>query len=174
MPRIENEWLAAVAGHCAAAANASSRRLRKEAPGKRPLRVSQDQQPTLLAQVTATLSGTDADFAATPWTEEGQGHGRRERRSICTAPSPGSTGPAPPTGRSRTASTTSATSSSARTRRKHGPAVRPPTSPHSATSPSGHSARRVRQHRPRPPLPLPRRSAHPRPLRVRLIRHQVH
>ena len=31
-------------------------------------------------------AGPDADFAETTWTEEGTGHGRRERRSIRTAP----------------------------------------------------------------------------------------
>ena len=46
-------------------------------------------QPTLLAQVTAALSGTDAQFAGASWSEEGKGHGRRERRSIRTAPATG-------------------------------------------------------------------------------------
>ena len=43
-------------------------------------------QPTLLEQVTAALTGTDDEFAGTAWAEEGKGHGRRERRSIRTAP----------------------------------------------------------------------------------------
>jgi predicted transposase YbfD/YdcC len=46
-------------------------------------------QPTLLAQVTAALSGTDGQFAGASWSEEGKGHGRRERRSIRTAPATG-------------------------------------------------------------------------------------
>jgi predicted transposase YbfD/YdcC len=46
-------------------------------------------QPTLLAQVTAALAGTDAEFAGASWSEEGKGHGRRERRSIRTAPATG-------------------------------------------------------------------------------------
>jgi hypothetical protein len=46
-------------------------------------------QPTLLAQVTAALTGTDREFSATTWAEEGKGHGRRERRSIRTAPADG-------------------------------------------------------------------------------------
>jgi hypothetical protein len=46
-------------------------------------------QPTLLSQVTAALSGTDAEFAGASWSEEGKGHGRRERRSIRTAPATG-------------------------------------------------------------------------------------
>jgi predicted transposase YbfD/YdcC len=46
-------------------------------------------QPTLLTQVTAALAGTDHEFSATAWAEEGKGHGRRERRSIRTAPADG-------------------------------------------------------------------------------------
>jgi len=43
-------------------------------------------QPGLLQAIAAALAGPDADFAETTWTEEGTGHGRRERRSIRTAP----------------------------------------------------------------------------------------
>jgi predicted transposase YbfD/YdcC len=46
-------------------------------------------QPTVLTQVTAALTGTDREFSATTWAEEGKGHGRRERRSIRTAPADG-------------------------------------------------------------------------------------
>jgi hypothetical protein len=46
-------------------------------------------QPALLGQVTAALAGTDAEFAAVTWTEEGKGHGRHEKRSIRTAPAGG-------------------------------------------------------------------------------------
>ena len=42
--------------------------------------------PTLLAQFTAALSGTDGQFAGASWSEEGRGHDRRERRSIRAAP----------------------------------------------------------------------------------------
>jgi predicted transposase YbfD/YdcC len=50
-------------------------------------------QPGLLAAAAAALAGPDADFAATAWTEAGTGHGRRERRSIRTAPASGITWP---------------------------------------------------------------------------------
>ena len=46
-------------------------------------------QPCLLAAVAEALAGPDADFAETAWAEEGNGHGRRERRSIRTAPAAG-------------------------------------------------------------------------------------
>ncbi len=46
-------------------------------------------QPTLLARVTAALTGTDAGFAEASWAEEGKGHGRKERRAIRTAPAAG-------------------------------------------------------------------------------------
>ena len=46
-------------------------------------------QPTLLEQVTDALKGPDPDFAGTSWAEEGKGHGRREKRSIRTAPADG-------------------------------------------------------------------------------------
>src|SRR5947199_288082 len=37
-------------------------------------------QPSLPEAVTNALAGTDADFTGTSWTEEGKGHGRREKR----------------------------------------------------------------------------------------------
>jgi hypothetical protein len=46
-------------------------------------------QPTRLESVVKALAGPDAGFAGTTWTEEGKGHGRRERRSIRTAPADG-------------------------------------------------------------------------------------
>jgi predicted transposase YbfD/YdcC len=46
-------------------------------------------QPSLLNAITATLTGTDAEFAGTTWTEQGKGHGRREKRAIRTAPAAG-------------------------------------------------------------------------------------
>ncbi|HUN37153.1 MAG TPA: ISAs1 family transposase [Trebonia sp.] len=46
-------------------------------------------QPTLLAQAAAALAGTDDQFKDSSWAEEGKGHGRRERRSIRTAPAAG-------------------------------------------------------------------------------------
>ena len=46
-------------------------------------------QPGLLAQVATALAGADEEFSATTWAEEGKGHGRRERRSIRTAPADG-------------------------------------------------------------------------------------
>ncbi len=48
-------------------------------------------QPSLPEAVTnaLALAGTDADFTGTSWTEEGKGHGRREKRSIRTVPAAG-------------------------------------------------------------------------------------
>ena len=46
-------------------------------------------QSSLLQAVTNALAGPDADFAGTSWTEQGKGHGRRELRSIRTAPAAG-------------------------------------------------------------------------------------
>ena len=53
------------------------------------LMIIKGNQPSLLAAVTEALAGPDADFAETTWTEESKGHGRRERRSIRTAPAAG-------------------------------------------------------------------------------------
>jgi len=46
-------------------------------------------QPSLLGAITARLAGTDTQFAATTWTDQGKGHGRREKRTIRTAPADG-------------------------------------------------------------------------------------
>jgi hypothetical protein len=46
-------------------------------------------QPALLEAVAAALAGPDEDFADGAWAEEGNGHGRRERRAIGTAPAGG-------------------------------------------------------------------------------------
>jgi predicted transposase YbfD/YdcC len=43
-------------------------------------------QPSLLAAIQEALAGPDSGFAASSWTEQGTGHGRRERRSIRVAP----------------------------------------------------------------------------------------
>ncbi len=53
------------------------------------LMIVKGSQPCLLAAVTGALAGPDADFAETTWTGESKGHGRRERRSIRTAPASG-------------------------------------------------------------------------------------
>jgi predicted transposase YbfD/YdcC len=53
------------------------------------LMIAKGNQPTLLETVTQALAGSDSDFADATWTEEGTGHGRRERRSIRTAPADG-------------------------------------------------------------------------------------
>jgi predicted transposase YbfD/YdcC len=57
------------------------------------LMIIKGNQPSLLAAVAEALAGPDADFAETTWTEEGKGHGRRERRSIRAAPAAGITWP---------------------------------------------------------------------------------
>ena len=57
------------------------------------LMIVKGNQPSLLAAVTEALAGPDSGFAGTTWTEEGKGHGRRERRSIRTAPAAGITWP---------------------------------------------------------------------------------
>lgn len=46
-------------------------------------------QPSLLDAITARLAGTDEQFADTTWTDQGKGHGRREKRAIRTAPATG-------------------------------------------------------------------------------------
>ena len=46
-------------------------------------------QPTLLESAAKALAGSDADYTGASWAEEGNGHGRRERRSIRTAPADG-------------------------------------------------------------------------------------
>jgi hypothetical protein len=46
-------------------------------------------QPSLLAAVAAAVAGPDSGFAGTSWTDDGKGHGRRERRSIRVAPAAG-------------------------------------------------------------------------------------
>jgi predicted transposase YbfD/YdcC len=57
------------------------------------LMIIKGNQPSLLAAVAGALAGPDADFAVATWTEEGKGHGRRERRSIRVAPAGGITWP---------------------------------------------------------------------------------
>ena len=64
-------------------------RLLREDKGAHYLMIVKANQPTLLEQVTDALKGPDPDFAGTSWAEEGKGHGRREKRSIRTAPADG-------------------------------------------------------------------------------------
>jgi hypothetical protein len=42
------------------------------------------------------LVGTDEQFAVTTWTDQGKGHGRREKRIVRVAPPTASTGRAAP------------------------------------------------------------------------------
>lgn len=51
-------------------------------------------QPTLMESIAARLTGTDDEFAGESRAEEGKGHGRREKRSIRTAPASGIDWPA--------------------------------------------------------------------------------
>jgi predicted transposase YbfD/YdcC len=51
-------------------------------------------QPSLMESIAVRLTGTDAEFAAESWTQEGKGHGRREKRAIRTAPAAGIDWPA--------------------------------------------------------------------------------
>jgi predicted transposase YbfD/YdcC len=53
------------------------------------LMIVKGNQPSLLAAVTDALAGPDGDFAGASWTEDGKGHGRRERRSIRVASAAG-------------------------------------------------------------------------------------
>jgi predicted transposase YbfD/YdcC len=46
-------------------------------------------QPSLLQAIMSRLAGTDTQFADTTWTDQGKGHGRREKRTIRTAPADG-------------------------------------------------------------------------------------
>jgi len=57
------------------------------------LMIIKGNQPTLLETAARALAGPDEDFAYTTWAEENTGHGRRERRSIRTAPATGITWP---------------------------------------------------------------------------------
>jgi predicted transposase YbfD/YdcC len=53
------------------------------------LMIVKGNQPSLLEAVTDALAGPDGDFAGASWTEDGKGHGRRERRSIRVASAAG-------------------------------------------------------------------------------------
>ena len=46
-------------------------------------------QPALLDAIAHRLVDPDADFRTPTWAEEGEGHGRRERRAVRTAPADG-------------------------------------------------------------------------------------
>jgi predicted transposase YbfD/YdcC len=50
-------------------------------------------QPSLLQAIMSRLTGTDKQFADTTWTDQGKGHGRREKRTIRTAPADGTDWP---------------------------------------------------------------------------------
>lgn len=64
-------------------------RLIREVKGGHYVMIVKANQPSLLQAVAVALDGTDAQFAEASWTEEEQGHGRRERRSVRTAPAGG-------------------------------------------------------------------------------------
>ena len=100
-------------------------------------------QPSLLDAIMTRLNGTDAEFADTTWTDQGKGQGRREKRTIRTAPTtaestkPGAaqvlrirrdTGPTTGTGTARRSPTAA-----------H-PASRQEASPAPGTSPSTHES----------------------------------
>jgi len=53
------------------------------------LMIIKGNQPSLLAAAAQALAGPDSGFATASWAGEGTGHGRRERRSIRTAPAGG-------------------------------------------------------------------------------------
>jgi predicted transposase YbfD/YdcC len=57
------------------------------------LMIVKGNQPGLLAAVAQARAGPDSDFAAATWTQAGAGHGRRERRTIRTAPADSITWP---------------------------------------------------------------------------------
>jgi predicted transposase YbfD/YdcC len=53
------------------------------------LMIIKGNQPSLLQAATQALAGPDAGFSGASWAEQGNGHGRRERRAIRTAPADG-------------------------------------------------------------------------------------
>jgi len=53
------------------------------------LMIIKGNQPSLLQAATEALTGPDAGFSGASWVGEGNGHGRRERRAIRTAPADG-------------------------------------------------------------------------------------
>lgn len=53
------------------------------------LQVIKGNQPGLHESIAARLTGADGEFPDESWTQEGKGHGRREKRSIRTAPASG-------------------------------------------------------------------------------------
>ena len=64
-------------------------RLIREVKGGHYLMIVKANQPTLLEQARVALQGADAGFAEASWAGEGKGHGRREKRSVRTAPASG-------------------------------------------------------------------------------------
>ena len=53
------------------------------------LMIIKGNQPSLLQAAVKALAGPDAGFSGASWAEQGNGHGRRERRAIRTAPADG-------------------------------------------------------------------------------------
>jgi len=64
-------------------------RLIREVKAGHYLMIVKANQPALLEQLISALAGPDEDFAGTTWIQEGNGHGRREKRAIRTAPADG-------------------------------------------------------------------------------------
>lgn len=66
----------------------TARKIREDL-GAHYLLIIKANQPSLLGAITARLAGTDGQFADATWTDQGKGHGRREKRTIRTAPATG-------------------------------------------------------------------------------------
>lgn len=66
----------------------TARKIREDLGGHYLLFIKAN-QPSLLGAIVSRLAGTDAEFADTTWTDQGKGHGRREKRGIRTAPATG-------------------------------------------------------------------------------------
>ncbi len=62
----------------------TARKIREDLGGHYLLFIKAN-QPSLLGAIVSRLAGTDAEFADTTWTDQGKGHGRREKRGIRTA-----------------------------------------------------------------------------------------
>jgi predicted transposase YbfD/YdcC len=66
----------------------TARKIREDL-GAHYLLIIKANQPSLLAAIMGALAGTDEQFADATWTDQGKGHGRREKRTIRTAPADG-------------------------------------------------------------------------------------
>jgi hypothetical protein len=95
LPQAAPGDLAEAARHEREQRRAAAQARKPAVPGMRPqaedlgaryLMIAKANQPALPEQVIAALSGADAEFADASWAEDGKGHGRREKRSIRTAP----------------------------------------------------------------------------------------